>query len=148
MSAFMTTEHYDALETRDPADREAACWPRCPARGARAGHSAAMAARLAGIDAGGVTSRAALAQLPVTRKSELLERQQAGTQRAAATPSAASRRSAGAPGRCAPARRVYQSPGPIYEPEGTAPDYWRRRAPCSPPAFAPATWCTTASATT
>ena len=24
-----------------------------------------------------------------------------------------------------PARRVYQSPGPIYEPEGETPDYWR-----------------------
>ena len=70
-----------------------------------------------------ITARAALARLPVTRKPELLERQKARA-RPAATRSAASRRSAGA---AAPRRRarVFQSPGPIYEPEGTRADYWR-----------------------
>ena len=40
--------------------------------------SPAFASILAGVDAGSVTSREALAALPVTRKHELLERQQAG----------------------------------------------------------------------
>jgi len=90
------------------------------ARQTRAG-----AEQLAGVDAAGITSRAALATLPVIRKHELLERQQA------------ERRAGGDPfgGFSAigwqalqglrPARRVFQSPGPIYEPEGHAPDYWR-----------------------
>ena len=44
-------------------------------------------------------------------------------------------------------RRVFQSPGPIYEPKASGADYWRARMHAAP-AFAPATWCTTASATT
>ncbi|RYF53922.1 MAG: phenylacetate--CoA ligase family protein, partial [Comamonadaceae bacterium] len=73
---------YDALETRSPPEREAALLAALPGQIAQAQqHSAAFAEILAGVDASQVTSRAALAQLPVTRKHELLERQQA--QRAA-----------------------------------------------------------------
>jgi len=59
----------------------------------------------------------------VTRKYELLERQQA--QRAQDPFGGFS--TIGWKGllRSSGARRVYQSPGPIYEPEGHAPDYWR-----------------------
>ena len=93
-----------------------------------------------------VSSRRALAQLPVTRKHELLERQKAGR---ASDPfggfSAIGWRTQGA---ARAARRVFQSPGPIYEPEGPARTTGASAARCSPPAFAPATWCTTASATT
>jgi phenylacetate-CoA ligase len=72
------------------------------------------------VQAAAVTSRAALARLPVTRKHELLERQQAA-------------RAAGGDvfgGFCtlalgAAMPRVFASPGPIYEPEGTRRDYWR-----------------------
>ena len=115
------TEYFDALETRDPAAREAALLAALPRQLAHAQqHSAAFADILAGIDAAAVTSRAALARLPVTRKGELLARQQASR--------AAGRDPFGgfATGRWGSAmRRVYASPGPIYEPEGCASDYWR-----------------------
>jgi phenylacetate-CoA ligase len=52
------TEYYDALETRDPAEREAALFARLP--GAAQGYrSAGYAERLQGIDPASVTSRAA-----------------------------------------------------------------------------------------
>jgi phenylacetate-CoA ligase len=70
---------------------------------------------LADVDAADVTSRAALACLPVVRKSELLEQQ------------LASRPFGGfsAVGWGAACRRVFASPGPLYEPEGAGPDYYR-----------------------
>jgi phenylacetate-CoA ligase len=122
------SEFYDALETRDPAAREAAQMAALPAQVARAMATPALGAILAGVDAAAVRSRAALAALPVTRKSELLERQQAA--RAAggdpfggfsAIGWAALTTGGGRRG----ARRVFQSPGPIYEPEGEAADWWR-----------------------
>ena len=72
------SEFFDALETRDPAQREAqlmAALPRQVAHAQR--HAGAFAQILAGVDAAAVTSREALARLPVTRKHELLERQKA-----------------------------------------------------------------------
>ncbi len=117
-------KHYDALETRHPQEREAALMTALPAQIAHAQqHSAAFAEILRGVDAVRITSRAALAQLPVTRKYELLERQQA--QRAQDPFGGFS--TIGWKGllRSSGARRVYQSPGPIYEPEGQALDYWR-----------------------
>ena len=116
--------HLDALETRAPEAREAALMAALPSQIAHAQkNSAALAEILQGIDAAQVSSRAALAQLPVTRKYELLARQQA--QRAQDPFGGFS--SIGWKGmvRSAGVRRVYQSPGPIYEPEGHAPDYWR-----------------------
>ncbi|MDP1901402.1 MAG: AMP-binding protein [Rubrivivax sp.] len=119
----MSTEHHDALETREPALREAALMAALPAQLRAALAVPALAERLAGIVPEAVSSREALARLPVTRKHELLERQQA--QRASDVFggfSAIGWRAQRAP---RPARRVYQSPGPIYEPEGHAVDYWR-----------------------
>ena len=114
----MSAAFYDALETRDPAQREAALMAALPSQIAHAQqHAPAFAELLAGVDASSITTRAALAQLPVTRKSELLERQQA--QRASTPFGGFSAIGWGA------ARRVFQSPGTIYEPEGRAPDYWR-----------------------
>ena len=117
------TDFYDALEVRSAAQRAQALAARLPAQIATAQRTPAMAEALADVDATGVNSLAALARLPVTRKHELLERQKA--QRAsdpmggyAAIGWAALRGLTGA-------RRVYQSPGPIYEPEGTRGDYWR-----------------------
>jgi phenylacetate-CoA ligase len=87
--------------------------------------TSAGAALLAGVDAAAVSTRAALALLPVTRKSELLARQQAS--RAAGGDPFGGFSAIGwqALGGVRPARRVFQSPGPIYEPEGAAADYWR-----------------------
>ena len=110
---------YDALETRSPAEREAALMAALPQQIAHAQKaSPAFASILAGVDAGSVTSREALAALPVTRKHELLERQQAG--RSTNVFGGFSALGFG-PGMT----RVFASPGTIYEPEGTRPDYWR-----------------------
>ncbi|RYF24540.1 MAG: phenylacetate--CoA ligase family protein [Comamonadaceae bacterium] len=114
----MSTFH-DALENRSPHDREAALMAALPGQVAHAQrHSAAFADILAGVDASQVISRQALARLPVTRKHELLERQQA--QRAANVFGGFSALQFGAD-----MLRVFASPGPIYEPEGKRPDYWR-----------------------
>ena len=116
--------HLDALETRAPEAREAALMAALPGQIANAQkNSAALSEILQGIDAAQVTSRAALAQLPVTRKYELLARQQA--QRAHDPFGGFSTIGWKGMVRSAGVRRVYQSPGPIYEPEGHAPDYWR-----------------------
>ncbi len=116
------TDYYDKLETRDPAEREAALLAALPRQLAAAKSTRAFGALLAGVDANAVTTRAALAALPVTRKHELLERQKAER---ATDPfggfSAIGWRALG----LKPARKVFQSPGPIYEPEGAAADYWR-----------------------
>ena len=110
---------YDALEARDPAEREAALLAALPAQVAHAQKaSPAFAGILAGVDASAVRTRAALAQLPVTRKHELLERQQAGRAANAFGGFAAIGFGAAMP-------RVFCSPGPIYEPEGQQRDYWR-----------------------
>ncbi|MCZ8253202.1 MAG: AMP-binding protein [Hylemonella sp.] len=120
------TKHYDALETRDPAQREAALMAALPGHVAQAQRQApAFAEILRGVDAAAVSSRAMLARLPVTRKHELLERQQAA--RAAGGDPLGGFAAIGWRGllRDKGARRVFQSPGPIYEPEGHAVDYWR-----------------------
>ncbi|MET1115035.1 MAG: AMP-binding protein, partial [Comamonas sp.] len=78
----------------------------------------AFAEILQGIDAAAVTSRAALARLPVTRKSQLLARQNA--QRADNPFGGFSALAFGAQ-----MPRVFSSPGGIYEPEGCGRDYWR-----------------------
>ncbi|MBA4195765.1 MAG: AMP-dependent synthetase [Comamonadaceae bacterium] len=113
------SEFFDRLETRSADQREAeqmAALTRQVAH-AQAG-SAAFAEILRGVDAAAVNSRAALARLPVTRKSELLERQKA--LRATDTFGGFA-----AVVRGPRMQRIFASPGPIYEPEGTARDYWR-----------------------
>ena len=108
-------DHYDDLEQRDPEQREDALL--AAVRG-QIDHAKANApyfrAHLAGIDARAVTDRSALAQLPLTRKSDLVELQ---------------RRDPPFGGLAAVAvdalRRIYQSPGPINDPEGFGDDYWR-----------------------
>ncbi|UCU99723.1 phenylacetate--CoA ligase family protein [Acidovorax radicis] len=112
---------YDALETRSPQEREAALMAALPRQIAHAQKaSAAFASILTGIDAASVTTRQALAQLPVTRKYELLERQQAERTGGGNVFGGFSALGFG-PGM----RRVFASPGTIYEPEGTRGDYWR-----------------------
>lgn len=108
-------EFFDTLETRDPAEREREQLARLPRQIAHAKANApALAQILADVDPAAVTSHAALAAVPVTRKSALLELQQRERPFGglAAT-------------RWGDVRRVFASPGPICEPEGAAPDYWR-----------------------
>ena len=73
-----------------------------------------------GVNAAAVTSRQALATLPVTRKHELLERQLALRQ---AGGDVFGGFSALQFGNRMP--RVFASPGPIYEPDSKRGDYWR-----------------------
>ncbi|HOM14584.1 MAG TPA: AMP-binding protein, partial [Rubrivivax sp.] len=113
------SQFYDALETRSPAEREAAHMAALPRQIAHAQQSSpAFASILAGVDAASITSRAALAQLPVTRKYQLHERQQAERAHNAFGGFASIGFGAAMP-------RVFASPGPIYEPEGARADYWR-----------------------
>ena len=116
-------DFYDALETRSPVQRETALLAALPAQVAHAQtRSPAFADILRGVDASAMTSRAALAQLPVIRKHELLERQLAARRAGGAAQVFGGFSSVGF-GAGMP--RVFASPGPIYEPEGTARDYWR-----------------------
>jgi phenylacetate-CoA ligase len=115
----MMKQHFDALEIRDPAEREAAQLAALPRLIAHAQqHSPAATHTLAGINAANVNSWAALASLPVTRKHALLERQLA-TRPADSFGGFASV----VRGRKMP--RIFASPGPIYEPDVARPDYWR-----------------------
>lgn len=112
---------FDTLEHRPQADREAAQLAALPRQIAHAQSQApAFADILQGVDSAAVTSRAALARLPVTRKHELLERQQAARQ-AGGDPFGGF--SALHYGAAMP--RVFASPGTIYEPDSTRKDYWR-----------------------
>ncbi len=112
-------DFYDDLETQDPAAREARLFSGLSAQVAYAQkHSKAFQTILAGVDATTITSRAALATLPVTRKTQLFEIQKA--QRAEDPFGGFATQSYGAA-----MPQLFASPGPIYEPEGTAKDYWR-----------------------
>lgn len=112
-------EHYDKLETRSPAEREAQLLAALPAQVAHAQQrSRAYGEILAGIDASKVDSRAALAKLPVTRKSELLERQKKTRPQDPFGGFATAVRGPHMP-------HIFASPGPIYEPDAGTRDYWR-----------------------
>jgi phenylacetate-CoA ligase len=110
-------DHFDTLEIRDPAAREADLLARLPANIARAMTAPGWAKHLAGIDPKAVTSRAALASLPVLRKSSLpaLQKETPPFGGFNVTP----------PGK---AKRLFMSPGPIFEPEGQRGDYNAARA--------------------
>ncbi|KQX89455.1 phenylacetate--CoA ligase family protein [Variovorax sp. Root473] len=113
------TDHYDKLEIRDPAERERdllAALPRQIAQAQTA--TSAFTKILDGVKPGDVISREALAKLPVTRKSELLELQKA---RRADDPFGGFASIVRGPRM----PRIFASPGTIYEPEGEARDYWR-----------------------
>lgn len=108
-------EHYDARETREPARREAELFSALPDLIAHAVAAAPGWARhLAGVEPGAVSSRAALARLPVLHKSALM------TAQSEAPPF-------GGFATCGPEgfSRVFMSPGPIWEPQGEGDDPWR-----------------------
>jgi len=108
------TVHYDALETREQAAREAELFSRLPGVLRSAMAAPAYAERLKGLDPAAVTSRAALAGLPVLRKSELPALHKASAPFGGFV--------AATPGSFA---RLFTSPGPIFEPEGRQTDPWR-----------------------
>ena len=107
-------EHFDTLETRDPALRERQAFAAVRTQIAHAkANTPAFRGILTAIDPTLILDRSALAHVPVTRKSELLLLQQA------------QRPFGGFSAGWGAAARVFASPGPIYEPEGRRPDYWR-----------------------
>ncbi|HZH26994.1 MAG TPA: AMP-binding protein [Azospirillaceae bacterium] len=119
----MDRDFYDELETRPPEQREAALMAALPDHVRLAKERAPGWARiLSGIEAMDVRSRADLARLPVTHKSDLT------TLQAAEPPFGGLATSP--PGGLA---RIFASPGPIFDPEARRPDYWR---------FARALWAT------
>jgi phenylacetate-CoA ligase len=108
-------EHYDDLERRTPEERAAAEGRQLAAQIAHAKANAPFyRERLADVDPAAVTSREALARLPVTRKSELKEVQRRNPPFGGLNAWDLSRFA-----------HVYQSPGPIYEPDADRPDHWR-----------------------
>ena len=108
------SDHYDALETRDPTARERALMQALPAQIAHAKSGTDWYARsLADIDPASVTSREALAALPVTRKHSLIEAQKAAPPLAGLNALA-----------LGDAAVAFTSPGPIFEVMGTRADYY------------------------
>ncbi|MGO4717107.1 phenylacetate--CoA ligase family protein [Bradyrhizobium sp. 2TAF24] len=108
------TNHYDTRETRSPAERDAELFGRLPDVLRKAMAAPAYAEHLAGVDPAGVTDRAALARLPVLRKSDLpaLHKGKPPFGGFVHAP----------PGAFG---RLFTSPGPIFEPEPAAADPWR-----------------------
>ena len=113
------TSFDNTLDNRAPQEREAALMAALPRQVAHAmTHAPAFAAILQGVDPASIHTRQALAKLPVTRKHELLARQQELRASDVFGGFSAVRFGAHMP-------RVFASPGPIYEPEGRHWDYWR-----------------------
>ncbi len=107
--------HYDALETRYPAMRETALMAALPEQVELARRRApAYAGLLEDIDPLAISSRAALATLPVTRKSDLPRLQREAPPFGGFAAVAKDRLA-----------RIFVSPGPTFDPEGHRPDYWR-----------------------
>jgi phenylacetate-CoA ligase len=108
-----TADYFDALETRDPHSREHEQVAQLPDHIARAVTAPGWAKQLAGVDPSSVTSRAALAKLPLLRKSDLIALQKEHPPFGGFNISQ--------PGTL---RRLLMSPGPIFEPEGGGIDWW------------------------
>lgn len=108
------SDYFDTLETRDPAEREAALFARLPELLNQAAKAPAYRERLKDIDLADITSREALAALPVLRKSDLPNLQKSALPFGGFI--------ASAPGTFG---RLFTSPGPIFEPEPDVGDPWR-----------------------
>jgi len=111
----LKNEFFDKLETRAPKRRESALMAGLPKLIAHAKRRAPGFAKiLADVDPTKVKSRAALAKLPVTRKSDLatLQKELPPLGGLNATP-------------VEKLAKLFVSPGPIYDPEGRGRDWWR-----------------------
>ena len=114
------SDYYDAREIRSPESREEALLAALPQTLDHAIRNApAMAVRLKGVDPDVVRTRDELARLPVLRKHDLLTGQTEGRARTGDALGGFA-----APG-WRNGRRIFASPGPLYEPESARPDYWR-----------------------
>lgn len=107
--------YYDRQEVRDPAEREEGIVNALPGLIRHALDNAPWyRGHLGPIDPDAVCSRAALAALPVLRKADLVDIQRQALPFGGLNATTV--------GRLA---RIFASPGPIYDPEGARPDYWR-----------------------
>ncbi|MCH7880962.1 MAG: AMP-binding protein [Proteobacteria bacterium] len=109
------SEHYDSLETRDPLERQRALIQAVSNQVSHAKNKAPAYRSLPGdVSPDEITDIEAIAKLPITRKSELIERQKSnhpfGGYAAIAAPELT---------------HIFASPGPIYEPGCNRHDYWR-----------------------
>jgi phenylacetate-CoA ligase len=107
-------DHYDDLERRDPIARDAALFARLPGVIEAALRAPGWRSHLGPVDPAGFVDRAALAGLPVLRKSDLPALQKAAPPFGGFVP-----------GPIGSFGRLFTSPGPIFEPEGTGLDPWR-----------------------
>ena len=110
-----SSEYFDELEPRSADEREAVILDLLPNQVSNAKQNAPYFSNLLNnISAEAIISRGALAQIPVTRKSDLIELQKKNPPLGDLTT-------------CKPGqlKRIFQSPGPIYEPEGFGKDWWR-----------------------
>jgi phenylacetate-CoA ligase len=106
--------YLDDLETRSPEARERALFNALPDQIANAKKNAPYFGKLlADVQPHRIADRAALARLPVTRKSDLLALQKASPPFAGMTAVKLSQLG-----------RVFASPGPIYDPQGDRKDFW------------------------
>ncbi|MFK7753399.1 MAG: phenylacetate--CoA ligase family protein [Sedimentitalea sp.] len=111
---MLKKQFFDELETRSDDARAADLAQSLPKQIARAQQATGYGDTLAGFDAASITDAAALAALPVLRKSDLGRAQAANPPLGGFT--------------LKPAHgfaHVFQSPGPIYEPGGIDADWWR-----------------------
>jgi phenylacetate-CoA ligase len=106
-------DHYDPLETRVPTLRESEEFATLPKIVAHAMQAPGWARHLAGVNPKSVTSRAALAKLPVLRKSDIAVLQKENPPFGGLNVTPAGK-----------ARRLLMSPGPLFEPEGGGKDWW------------------------
>ncbi len=106
--------YYDDLETRSADEREHALRVQLPNQVARAQATTGGMAHLADVDADTICTVADLAALPVLRKSVLVAAQEL-------EPPFGGFASHELGQYC----HIFQSPGPIYEPGMTSPDWWR-----------------------
>jgi len=108
-------KYFDKLETRSPKAREKALMAALPKLIAHAKKNApGFATILSSVKPEKIKSRAALASLPITRKSEL-----ASIQKAMPPLGGLNATPVGKLG------KLFVSPGPIYEPEGRGKNWWR-----------------------
>jgi len=114
----MMPDTLDSLELRPPEQRERELMARLPQLVARAKAAAGWSRILRDVNAADITSRAALATLPVTRKSELHALQKLQPPFGGLNTTPAGQLS-----------RIYMSPGPIFDPEGKGQDWWRFARP-------------------
>ena len=108
----------DSLETRAPELREKELMARLPALIAQAQGAPGWARILKGVNPADICSRAALARLPVTRKSDLKALQHEAPPLAGLNTTAPKKMA-----------RLFMSPGPIFDPQGRGADWWRFSRP-------------------